>query len=1139
MKPSKISYKAIIPFLKKHLNNDFFSLSGSLCLIIFIAALLWCAGPYLSWENHFPLAPTDKRIYAILFLFLLWLLKLILVDTATPSDLQPPNIATSKKLQQLQSRFSGVLQFLKKTNFPKQEHAIALDQLPWHLLIGFNQAGKTTLLAKSNVQFILQRQFQQKEEESLETSEHCDWWVTKEACILDVPEKYLSLLDLPEQDKKRTHSVLWQNLLHLIKKHRGKKGINSLIVALPFPELMKQQDQKKYLVLQNNLFHNLEILQKIFPFPIPCQFVITKCDLLSGFSEFFSELDKEEITQTWGVPLDKKMNEPIENVFTERFNLLIKRLNQQLIFRLHHERNPMARPFIMDFPLQIERLKELLLDFIKKFSKISPTLSLQGIYLTSAIQNNVKSTLTTLDQLIPESSQIIPFFNEPPLPTHPYFIKQFILHRLPTRLPSAFHPTNFVWKKRAIYATSVSIIGLSALLLGKDFKQGINYSYAIQHHLSNYQLTIQQTEEPNQHLMKTLALLNTLQPSEPIKIDFFHLLSFYSYQSQKKISLVYTQALQTILLPEIKNYFEDYLKLPVNKNAEYVYAALASYLMFGDQSHPDPLFIQNTIQAILPPAFFDAKTTAQLMQHIKQAVHSIKNTLPLDESLIQQTRNFLISRPPLQLSYIILKNMNNNNLESEINLGLNNSNINIFASRQMTSQIPTMFTVKAFPNIIAQEIAQSTLEAMKGNEVLGTNLSVNKETINLLTEQLRTMYVNNYIDVWESLLANIHLLPPKDLLQTDMMIVYLMGNHSPLLQFLQTCYDNTFFEPILSLSSKLQNVGLLLSKKNQSENQLYQILAGLQSLHQSLQNVLTANNTDEAAFEVVSKRMQKNNLDAITQLRLIADKSPEPIKTWLNQITNATWHLLMQQASHYINTAWQEQVIRPYETNIADRYPFNLNTDREVALEKFAEFFGNPGTILNFYSHYLQNFVDTTSSWRLKTLDNEQLSLSDETLKQIEHAMRIHHAFFPYGDNKPYVQFTLQPYHFDQNIAWVKFNINNKQLIDNKETASQTHTLLWPSMNHSQTTSVQVMTADKKTTHHRFAGTWGWFRLVNQSFENVVTKKEILVRFSAEDASAKYLLFVLRQPNPFLSLNLSRFSLPKQLGTDTHVNAKN
>lgn len=1116
-------YKSLIPL-------------GIICLT---AEMIWLAGPYLVWENYAPLAQVEKRVYIILFIFLAWLLKFLIIDLDAPNPFQYKNVNTRNKLIELQNRFKGAVQFLNKTNVTKHGKVVNLIDLPWYLLVGPIQAGKTTLLANADVHYILQRQFQSQEIQNIGSSDSVDWWVTREGSIIDVPGKYLAIHQMGRnpENAAQNHTLLWQFFLRMIRKQRGKNGINGIIIALPAPELMKQNDSRQYHAILRDLFQQINGIKKLFPHPIPCQIIITKCDLLPGFREFFAESSKEELSQAWGITLPAtSQNEKMTDIVISRFNALIGKVNQQLLFRLHQERNPMARPYIKDFPLQVERLKEFMTDFMKKITHAHHQLIVQGIYLTSAIQPDAETEDNILEHTLNTHARAVQVFKEPVPSSRPYFVKQFLMHGLGHTHGEqpASHQKN-PWKRRAAYTASAMAIVAAGFVLGKNFQQGVKQTYAIQKNLSDYQLKMAQMQDPDEHLDETIKMLNTLHHStnpSTFKLDFSHLLSFYTHKSQQKAGAVYQQALATIFIPEIRNYFNEYLQTPINKDADDVYAVLKAYLMMGDATYFNPEHISTTLLKILPKSLRN-NDGSQLSAHLQTALENEFSPSPLNTATIQSTRKYLVALPSLKLSYIILKNLDSNNAVSEINIGTNSGDTQIFTLKQISNQIPAMFTAKAFPSIISQESILAAQEATAGNWVLGHGPEINKNLAlaTPLIEQLRTTYVNNYVDVWESLLANIQLVTPTDLAQVDAMIVNLISNESPMLQLLQTLHDNTNFEPVISSSPKLQNLDALVDKNPESQKLLYEIFAGLQSLHNYLQAVIGADNERKAAFDAISSRMLSRGApDEITQLRIIAEKSPEPIKTWLGQIANDSWSFLMKDAGKYLDTSWQNQVIQFYQTRIANRYPFSTTTDQDVDMKQFSRFFGKSGVVLSFYNHYLQSFVDTSGQdWHWKKLDGKPLPFSEETLRQIQHALRIHHTFFPNGDDQLNVQFALQPYQFGKLVKAVKLNINNKQFTDRSDSQNNSHDISWPGGNANSMTSVQMTLANNESVTRKYPGSWGWFKLVNQSFENMISKKELMINLSLNEHSAKYILSTSGQNNPFVSLNLRHFRLPQQL----------
>lgn len=1104
----------------------------SLIVVTIIAASIWFGGPYLCWEDYFPLEQSKQRIYIIATLYLLWLLKYLLLDLDTPAPSQYTDPALRKATAVLQKRFYGALRFLHKTKIARQGKNIRLNQLPWFLMIGPQSAGKTTLLAKSNVNFILQRQFQGQSEADIKPSEHCDWWVTRDASVIDVPARYFN-----EISRATKSPALWEFYLRLVKDQRGKDAFHGVIITLPLPEIMQQADSKRYQTMLKNIFHRLHEFQQHFQEKLPLYLLVTKCDKLPGFTEFFAEAGNDEVAQAWGILLPQASgNTKLKDLFTSRFNALIKKLNQQLLWRMHQERNPMARPYIKDFPLQVERLKEFIIDFINKYTKEEFNFYVKGFYLTSALQEKSEEETPVIEDPASNAEKSVQLFKEPTPNSRAFFIRQFLTQALsnPDALAAAKVGPG-IWKRRAAYIASLMLISVVTYVLGKDFNVGIQHTRSVQADFVKYELSVKQFNNPAEHLQKTVELMNDLRQSANearLKFNLASLMSFYSQKSKQKAFMVYKQALRDVYLMELKNYLGEFIKTPINKNTDSVYGVLKAYLMLGDDSRMDKDYLKMTLRSIFPNNLSE-KDINEAFYHLDLAISYSQKPLTLDATLIEQTRRYLLSLQGVPLAYIILKNINNNYVASPINLGVSNDKKNGFISKENDNAIPAMFTVHGFGSAFSQDTEIAASEALTGNWVLGDSITISRtpEEIKKLTEKLRENYVKDYIRTWESILADIRLSKTEDLQQTDAIIVHLISDNSPLLQLLQTLHENTYFEPISNASEKLQNLGLLVDKSNAPENLLYQILIGLQSLHQYIQPAIVPENQNKKAFEIVSKRMATQDAnDAVTQVRLIAQKSPEPIKSWLEKITDDTWRYLMKDATKYIDVSWREEVSRVYQADIANRYPFSTKDDKEVNMDKFIKFFGNPGVVVSFYNYYLKPFIDTSGSdWQLRELDNLKLPISNDTMLQLQQGLKIHQAFFPNDDARPSVQFTIQPHQFGKNIKSVKLNINNKQILEGGIKSKAPVALEWPIFSKKKMTSLQLALEGGQAVTRDFSGDWGWFKLMGQSFDTAVSSKQIVLNFSQSSTPAKYVIITGKTFNPFMSMNLNHFHLPEQL----------
>lgn len=1105
-------------------------------LVIFVSLSLfiWFIGPLLAVANHVPLTHPEKRLYIMAAFFLLWILKFIFFDMAQPLQKNQSLVTTltpeaAKKLQTLQGRFQGALNFLKKTIINKQDGKINLSHLPWYLFTGPTDSGKTTLLAHSKANFILSKQFKQAEAVIIPTSDACDWWVTRDLVLIDVPGYYFTT-----QEKNKTATLLWNTLLSLVNKMPAKENLKGVIIALNLPEIMKKSGSHEKNILIHDLKKRITELRNQFGQTLSIQLVITKCDLLPGFLDFFSETNQDELSQMWGLTIPAlQSHDKLLDVFTTRFNALIKRINKQLLWRLHQERNPNTRPAIKDFPLHLERLKDALANILKALAL--PDLALQGVYLTSATQASAEDPVAHAHpgHLTHQALQIM---RAPVMPTRTYFVKQLLSQSF---LYSAQNETtdngvDYSWGRRALYAASIGIIVTSTLLLVHDFKRSMENAYALQNALTHYQSTIQQSDSTDSRLIKALPLLEALQEAATSNHQLSrlqHVLSFYSNKSQQTASIVYNKALQTIVMPEVKNDLEKYLRESSSKNPVLVYTALKAYLMMNDSAHFQANFIANTINKMdaIP---MNRKAFSQLTSHINDAF-SAQNIsyISLDQNLIADVRKQLINLPSTELGFVILKNIDTNNADSTLDLGTNLGSPPVFVSKQVANRIPNMFVGNHFQKIISDEINSASSEALKGNWVLGDiTPSVNQPSFDSLMSQIRNQYISNYVDIWESQLANIQPYTPKNLLQADEMIQNLTNNNSPLLQLLQTIKQNTSFDPITSVSPNMLALNNLVSVPDMNQGALYEVFVDLRQLHFYLQKILNSPHPDQNAFAVAASRMQNANQDPITAIHQLAEQNPEPLKSWLNTIANQSWNFILEKAGDHVKTAWQTTVLPPYNQHIANRYPFVQNSDQDISLQQFTDFLGHRGTLANFYLTYLKPFVnDSSEQWTWRTVDNKRIPFSNGLLPHLQQAAQLQHVFFPNGDNKLSIEFTMQPISLDPTMKTLTLDINGQQTAFQKNSKRLPHTFTWPGNYYSHATTVSFITPQSKMLSNTLKGDWGLFRLITQSTESINDKKALILNIASNGHSAKYMLFTSAAVNPFLSTNLSHFELPQDI----------
>ena len=128
--------------------------------------------------------------------------------------------------------------------------------------------------------------------------------------------------------------------------------------------------------------------------------MVTKCDMVAGFTEYFDDLTQEGRAQVWGVtfPYEQTLNGEAPNAFGPEFDALMARLNTRLFARLEEERGGRRRATVFAFPQQMAALRDLLTQFVSDvFSSthVDRQILLRGVYFTSGTQDG-----TQIDRLL-------------------------------------------------------------------------------------------------------------------------------------------------------------------------------------------------------------------------------------------------------------------------------------------------------------------------------------------------------------------------------------------------------------------------------------------------------------------------------------------------------------------------------------------------------------------------------------------------------------------------------------------------------------------------------------------------------------------------------------------------------------------
>jgi hypothetical protein len=261
-----------------------------------------------------------------------------------------------------------------------------LYEIPWYLMVGLSGVGKTEAIRHSGLTFPPNLMDTEQGEGGTHT---LSWWFTKEAVILDTVGEWL----LGESDDLSE----WIEFVRLLKSHRPLCPFNGIILAISAESLV-MDDEEKIKGKAAKIASKLDKVQRTLELRFPVFVVVTKCDLITGFREFFPpEADPQSQAQMLGWSNPAGLDEPVsfdkmdgnlraifEALRRQRQNLLDveaegkARLSMDLLFRQYAFPENMAR--------LVPKLRVYLEAAFQAGEWSAKPLFLRGIYFTSAKQ---------------------------------------------------------------------------------------------------------------------------------------------------------------------------------------------------------------------------------------------------------------------------------------------------------------------------------------------------------------------------------------------------------------------------------------------------------------------------------------------------------------------------------------------------------------------------------------------------------------------------------------------------------------------------------------------------------------------------------------------------------------------------------
>jgi type VI secretion system protein ImpL len=1151
--------------------------------LLLAALLVWFEGPLLAFDGKEPLASSQARWICIGLLCLLpviWMGWRVLAARRRNDRLATQVVATppvpgaeesAAEAAALGERMRAALAVLRRANPGWRMRGQYLYQLPWYMFVGIPGSGKTTALTHSGLQFPLADTLGAGGVQGVGGTRQCDWWFTDDAVLLDTAGRYTTHDSDAVVDK-----AAWTAFLDLLRKHRRRRPINGVIVALSVVDLLQQGElarQAQAQAIRARIHELHERLGQSFPVYV----IVTKSDLLAGFAEFFEPFGREERAQVWGMtfplPADGTPDAALA-AYPGQFEALERQLQARVLARMQAERDLQRRALLYGFPQQFAGIGDVLGRFLHTVfepNRYEQPALLRGVYFTSGTQEGspIDRVMASLAASFGLGRKVLP---AGPGSGRSYFITRLLrevifkeaglagVHRAAERRRQLME-----WSAQAGAALLVLLL---ALALSISYSRNARLvAQAAGAEASLAQLAA--ATPPGANVLTVLPVLNAaraLPAGYAARDDSVPLLNRMSLYQGDKLGdgavAAYRRLLRTTLLPRIVATMEDALRRGDASDQDFLYETLRVYLMLGERRYLDPASVQAWVEfdwrRTLPQAGDTQRT--QLLAHVAALLEEGDDVDPvaLDAALVAQVRLTLAGMPlPLRIYNRLKRQVAGLHLpEFSVNGALGRDGSSLFARTSgapLSRGVPGLYSVAGDRKVV-EASWQAVAEVTKDNWVLDRREATSVTGIDVLRGQVLQLYFADYIRQWDAFLADVRLVPLTSMDSAARVAGALAGLDSPLRTFVQAASRETTLGSVQPSGAPAGVDRLVRDKVNAARRQLESAFgdadAGADAAPADMQPVeqhfaalhkLAAGAAptpldgtlalikDAALYFDAADSARRSGApapsgDALVRLKRGGDGLPAPLSTLMQGISSAGNGLAQGSERARLGAVWAGAGAQFCSDAIAGRYPLVHAAGHDVTADDFGKFFGPGGLMDDFFTKNLAASVDMSGPrwhWRGASATG---GISQDALDEFQRGARLRDMFFGASGRQPSLRFGLKLQSADPAFQRLALDIDGQPLLFQSGQALPAAAILLPSGKGNG--EVRFEATPALTSDWHTEGPWAWLRMIDRGTLAPAGGERYTVSFDIDGRKAVYEVTASSVLNPFRRETLEQFHCP-------------
>ncbi|WP_341675246.1 type VI secretion system membrane subunit TssM [Niveibacterium sp. SC-1] len=1170
--------------------------------LLAFALVVWFVGPLVSIAGKAPLESALARWIviavgvAIVVLRALWkwwrarAANARLIDGLSRSA-APAGAQESAEVQTLRQRFDEAVGVLKKSQLGGAARksgvsrllsagsARYLYQLPWYVFIGAPGSGKTTALINSGLRFPLADKLGAHQVKGVGGTRNCDWWFTDEAVLIDTAGRYTT-----QDSDQSVDRQAWQGFLQLLKKHRPRQPLNGVLLTVSVGDLLTQNEAAAA-VHAAALRARVQELYAELGVRLPIYVLVTKSDLVAGFTEFFGDLSKEARDQVWGTTFAIDAKDVEAQQLSQRLDALEDRVEGLVLGRLQDERDLTRRGLIAAFPQQLSSANRLLAQFLERVfagSGYDHALMVRGVYFTSGTQegNPIDRVLASLGGAFGLERQVLP----PQVGSG----KSFFLTRLLREVvftEQRIGGTNLKWERSRSLLRLAAFAAIGLITVGLCLAWGVSY-LGNERYVGDVDkrvdeikpMVAQANASARDDVIGILPVIAAVQHvshvgarqdgSTPTSLGF-------GLSQGDKLDAASEQSYQSLLrdvfLPRIANRVENQLrKAAAGDNQEFAYEALKAYIMLHDTRH----FDRDALKAWIG---FDWETNLPQQTTVdqRQALSAhldglfrdgpVASPVPADAALLASVRNQLLTQslPARIYSRLKRQGVGEGIPEFTVEKAAGPSAALVFTRKSgapLTRGVPGLFTYDGYYKGFDKEVGKVSVQlAAEESWVLGTQGGKRSEAeTTQITNEVRRIYLGDYAKTWEQFLADVTLVRSANLAQSIQVARVLSAPDSPLPKFLKAASRETTLarraedkDVVDKASDKIsgatKELGKILGVSGDS-TPTAAAAPGLESIvddrFAAMRQLVTGDGksapidavvqllNDVYVFLTATETAVRDKVappagDTSNRVKAESARMPEPLRSMLQELSAAGTSQALSATRENLAAGVSAQIGQFCQQAIDGRYPFVRSSARDVTREDFARLFAPGGLFDTFFQQNLAQYVDvSTKPWSFKKVQEQSLGGAG-SLVQFQRAATIRDVFFRNGGS---IRLDFKPVDMDPALTQFTLDVDG-QLVKYAHGPQVLQTIQWPGAKGGLTARVQVAPPGPAgTSGQSTEGPWALFRLFDKAkVEAMGAPEKFHVTFDNEGRQTSFEVTASSVQNPFRLRELAEFRCPSGL----------